>query len=316
MAKTSPQTWISTTRRPEEFDSFWQQTLKATEEIPLNPHFERDPMRSTPETDVFDIRFTSYGELRIAGWYCKPIGAGPFPGLLIVPGYVSEPKLPKDYAALGYATLSVAPRGKLRSNDVFNPGYPGLLMDNVEDRENYGYRGFYMDAVRAFDVLKARPEVDARRIGVHGSSQGGALTLLVAALRPDSVAAAAAGAPYLCSMMGAASLTNSYPYQEINDYLRLYPERRDAVKGTLDLYDIHNFAASIKCPIIVNVGLRDDVCPPETGFALFGEIGSEQKRMYPYEDCAHDAGSSVGHAGIVSEFFAERLRPTGIGAAD
>ena len=94
MAKISPQTWISMTRRPEEFDSFWQQTLKATEEIPLNPHFERDPMRSTPENDVFDIRFTSYVELRIAGWYCKPIGAGPFPGRLIVPGYVSDTKLP------------------------------------------------------------------------------------------------------------------------------------------------------------------------------------------------------------------------------
>lgn len=315
MAKTSPQTWISTTRRPEEFDSFWQQTLEATSEFPLDPSFKKNRMRSIPGIDVFDVRFTSYGGLRIAGWYCKPGGSGPFPGLLIVPGYVSEPKLPKDYAAMGYATLSVAPRGKLRSNNVFNPGYPGLLMDNVENPESYGYRGFYMDAVRAFDALAARPEVDGHRIGVHGSSQGGALTLLVAALRRDKVAAAAAGAPYLCSMMGAASLTNSYPYQEINDYLRLYPERRDAVKGTLDLYDIHNFAPSIRCPIIVNVGLRDDVCPPETGFALFGEIGSEQKRMYPYEDCAHDAGSSIGHGDIVNEFFAQRLIPARIGAA-
>lgn len=315
MAKSSPQTWISTTRRPEDFDSFWQRTLKAAQETSLSARFKRDRMRSTRSVEVFDVRFTSYGDLRIAAWYCKPTGSGPFPGLLIVPGYVSEPKLPKDYAAMGYATLSVAPRGKLRSNDVFNPGYPGLLTNNIEDAENYGYRGFYMDAVRAFDTLAARPEVDKTRIGVHGSSQGGALTLLVAALRRNKVAAAAAGAPYLCSMMDAASLTNSYPYQEINDYLRLNPERTNAVKNTLALYDIHNFAPSISCPIIVNVGLRDDVCPPETGFALFGEIGSEHKRMYPYEDCAHDAGSSAGHTDIVNEFLAEQLRPVQIGAA-
>lgn len=315
MAKSSPQTWISTTRRPENFDSFWQRTLKATQEISLSPRFKRDRMRSTPSVEVFDVRFSSYGDLRIAAWYCKPVGPGPFPGLLIVPGYVSEPKLPKDYAAMGYATLSVAPRGKLRSNDVFNPGYPGLLTDNIDDAENYGYRGFYMDAVRAFDALATRPEVDNARIGVHGSSQGGALTLLVAALRQKKVAAAAAGAPYLCSMLGAASLTDSYPYQEINDYLRFYPDRKEIVRNTLELYDIHNFAPAISCPIIVNVGLRDDVCPPETGFALFGEIGSEQKRMYPYEDCAHDAGALAGHADIVNEFFAQRLRPVQIGAA-
>jgi hypothetical protein len=38
--------------------------------------------------------------------------------------------------------------------------------------------------------------------------------------------------------------------------------------------------------------------------------------MYPYEDCAHDAGSSAGHAGIVNEFFAEWLHPARLGAAD
>jgi hypothetical protein len=37
--------------------------------------------------------------------------------------------------------------------------------------------------------------------------------------------------------------------------------------------------------------------------------------MYPYEDCAHDAGSSIGHAGIVEEFFALQLSPVRIGAA-
>jgi cephalosporin-C deacetylase len=265
-------------------------------------------MRSTPEIDVFDVRYTSYSGLRIAGWLCKPVGGGPFPGLVIVPGYVSEPQVPKQWAAMGYAAFGVAPRGKLRSNAEFNPGYPGLLMHNILDRENYAYRGFYMDAVRGFDLLSARADVDETRIGVHGSSQGGALTLLVAALRPEGIAAAAAGAPYLCSMMDAASLTSSYPYQEINDYLRINPDDEDSVRRTLDLYDIHHFVDRIRCPIIINVGLKDDVCPPETGFAMFKEIGSPSKQIYPYDGCAHDAGSAAGHATVVSEFLAHHLR--------
>ena len=40
-----------------------------------------------------------------------------------------------------------------------------------------------MDAVRAFDFLAGLDEVDESRMGVQGSSQGGALTLLVASLR-------------------------------------------------------------------------------------------------------------------------------------
>ena len=109
-------------------------------------------------------------------------------------------------------------------------------------------------------------------------------------------------------MMDAAKLTRSYPYEEINDYTRMYPGRRQAMTEVLDYYDIHNFVDKIACPIIVNVGLKDDVCPPETGFAVFGAIGSSDKRLYPYEDCAHDAGSGVGHGAVIDEFLAGHLK--------
>ena len=98
--------------------------------IPLNPSMEHVPMRSTPEVDVYEIGYDSLDGLRIAGWYCRPKESylkPPYPALLIVPGYVSEPTLPKSWAKMGYAAVGVAPRGKLRSNRHYNPGYPGLL---------------------------------------------------------------------------------------------------------------------------------------------------------------------------------------------
>lgn len=303
------QQFRSSVKRPAGFDRFWKETIAATDKVPPRAAFDHVPMRSTEQVDVYDVRYDSYDGLRIAAWYCAPRGKGPFPGILFVPGYVSEPMLPKSLAAQGYAVLSAAPRGKLRSNERFNPGYPGLLMHNITERDEYGYRGFYMDALRAFDVLLSRPEVDRSRVGVQGSSQGGALTLLVASLRSEQVAAASAGAPYLCSTMDAASLTHSYPYQEINDYLRLEPKDEPRLRATWDYYDIHNFVDRIRCPIIVNVGLNDDVCPPATGYALFREIGSRDKKLYPYENCAHDAGTSAGHAAVVRTFMASKLEP-------
>ena len=313
MTRRDPSEFESSVCRPDDFDEYWRQTEADTLAVPLNPRLEPVPMRSTPEVEVFEARYDSYGGLEIAGWYCRPRNIdGPLPGYLFVPGYVSEPKLPTDLAMMGYAVFSAAPRNKLRSNSVFNPGYPGLLVHNLDKRTEYGYRGFYMDAIRAFDFLSGLDEVDSSRICVQGGSQGGALTLLVSALRAGQVACASAGAPYLCSMMDAASLTRSYPYEEINDYLRLHPEREEAARDTFDLHDIHNFVDKIECPIIVNIGLMDDVCPPETGFAVFREIGSGDKKLYPYEDCGHDSGSGVGHDKVLHAFLAERLNPVAL----
>ena len=108
--------------------------------------------------------------------------------------------------------------------------------------------------------------------------------------------------------MDATLLTRSYPYEEINDYLRLYPDKRDTVSTVLNYYDIHNFVDRILCPIIVNIGLKDDVCPPETGYAVYKAIGSDNKRLYEYDNCAHDAGTGLGHDNIVMDFMDKHLK--------
>jgi cephalosporin-C deacetylase len=219
---------------------------------------------------------------------------------------LQDPPIPKSAARDGYAAFSAAPRGKVRSRSQFDPGYPGLLTHNITDRNTYTYRGFYIDAVRAFDFLRSRPEVQSDRIGLTGSSQGGGLTIAVAGLRGE-VCAASAGAPYLCGFMDAIRLTRTYPYQEIGDYLRTFPESAAAVRDTLAYFDGICFGPRISCPIIVNLGLQDNICPPETGFALFDAIGSQDKKLYPYDGCGHDAGR-IDHNSVVGAFFATHLK--------
>ena len=308
---TSPATaadFVSSVKRPDDMDAFWNDVLAQTAAIPLAAEAVFDPLRSTPQVDVFDVRYTSLDDVRIAGWYARPAGhAGPLPGLLIVPGYTMEPMIPKAWATRGYAAFSVAPRGKLRSNDQFNPGYPGLLTHGIVDRNTYSYRGFYMDACRGVDFLLSRAEVDGSRLGVTGHSQGGGLAIVVPALRPE-VTVATSGAPYLCGFMDAIDLTDGYPYYEIVDYLRLYPDSRQQVADTLAYFDGINLAPRVTCPIIVNIGQQDSTCPPETGYALFRAIGSEDKRLYDYDGYGHDANNAV-HARIIDSFLAQHLQP-------
>ena len=308
MARIAADQYVSKVRKPDDIDEFWEGILEEASRIPLEPEVIHDPLRSSEDVEVYQVFFNSLDWVRIAGWYTLPKERqGRLPGLLHVPGYVMDPPILKDWARKGYATLSVAPRGKLHSNRQFNPGYPGLLTYGIVDRNTYTYRGFYVDACRAVDFLLNQDEVDPERIGVTGHSQGGGLTVTTAALRPE-IKAAAGGAPYLCGIMDAIELTDSYPYQEINDYLRLHPDSRRAVEDTLAYFDGINLAHRIRCPIIISIGLQDSTCPPETGYAVFGAVASIDKGLYAYDGHGHDANQHQ-HGAVVDEFLGKHLRP-------
>src|SRR5712691_552688 len=307
MPKAVPVDYQPIVKKPDDFDAFWDGVLQQVAAIPLEPEMIPAPLRTSEEVAVFPVFYTSREHGRSAAWECRPTRrAEPIPAVLVLPGYQADPPIPKEWALKGYGALSVAPRGKLRSNRQFNPGYPNLLTHNIVDRHTYAYRGFYVDTWRGIDFLLSRPEVDPARLGVTGSSQGGGLTITTAAIRPE-VRAAAAGAPYLCGYVDAIDLTHTYPYEEINDYLRLHPESRREVEATVAYFDGINFASRIACPTIVNIGLQDNVCPPETGYALFDRIGAKDKQLYPYDGHGHDAGR-VRHGAIVDRFFAHHLQ--------
>jgi cephalosporin-C deacetylase len=301
MPKAVPVDYHSKVKKPDDFDAFWDGVQQQVAAIPLEPEIVPDPLRTSEDVEVFQVFYTSLEHVRIAAWYCRPTRrAERLPGILLLPGYQADPPIPK-----GYSALSVAPRGKLRSHRQFNPGYPNLLTYNIVDRHTYTYRGFYVDSWRGIDFLLSRPEVDPTRLGVTGSSQGGGLTITTAAMRSE-IRAAAAGAPYLCGFMDAIALTHTYPYEEINDFLRAHPESRGAVEETVAYFDGINFADKITCPIIMNIGLQDNVCPPETGYVLFNQIGATDKQLYTYDGHGHDAGR-YKHNAIVDRFFAHHL---------
>ena len=284
--KEDLESFVTQVTCPDDFDDFWDGVLGELAGLPLEPKLSRDPLRSNDDVDVFQATYASLGGLEIFAWYSVPAnGDGPFPAILHLPGYKSEPALRRDWGRKGVVVLSVAVRGKLPSNSRFNPGYPGLLTSGIESRDTYSYKGVISDCSRGVDFLLSRPEVDPERIYAGGISQGGGLTLITSALRKE-IKGGVSGYPFLCCFPESMKMLRSYPYDELSCYQRAHPERAQQMLETLRYFDAVNFAPRIKCPMVVGIALEDEVCPPETSYAAYRSLGGD-KELWLFPNSGH-----------------------------
>ena len=134
------------------------------------------------------------------------------------------------------------------------------------DREKYYYYKSILGVQRILDYLTARPEWDGRHLVMDGQSQGGAFSLMMAALYPK-VTAAAAEIPALCDHRGPQA---GWP--------RLLAKIRNADEMS-GYYDTAFFCREIRVPVIVAVGMIDTLCPPRSVLAAFNSIPGQEKRL-------------------------------------
>lgn len=82
----------------------------------------------------------------------------------------------------------------------------------------------------------------------------------------------------------AVDIAAQPPYTEIAAYCRTWPGREAEIYRTLSYFDGMNLAGRITCPVLMNVGLQDVVCPPSTIYAAFNHLASTEKEMkvFPY----------------------------------
>jgi dienelactone hydrolase len=149
-----------------------------------------DPARPVVPAEVRIAR----GERSLVGYLYVPPGAGPFPGLVLNHGSTIHPGTsdfcrPGTAAVLtqwGYAVLLPHRRGYGNSEGPTWRDEVTAEFGTAEyDRALAARLGREAEDVgAAVDWLGGRPEVVADRVGVIGSSFGGVMALLAAALRP------------------------------------------------------------------------------------------------------------------------------------
>ena len=136
------------------------------------------------------------GGIRCAGWLTVPPAAGPHPAVVLAHGLGATHDMmlsqyEQHFAAAGIATLA------------FDYRYTGA--SDGQPRQHISMPAQRADVGAALDYLKTRPELDATRLGLWGTSLGGMNVVRVAATRRD-VAAAVAQCPIVHGPGAARSL--------------------------------------------------------------------------------------------------------------
>jgi cephalosporin-C deacetylase len=309
---------------PDDLDRFWEQTLSETRAHDLHPVLQRarSPLVAV---ESFDVSWRGFGGDVIRGWLHLPAapvrGDAPVPAVVQYQGYGGGRGLVFEnvfWAAAGYVHLVMDTRGQGSGWSVGDtpdpagsaPAQPGYMTRGLTDPTQYYYRRVYADAVRAIEFVRTVDGVDAARIAVCGASQGGGLSLAVAALA-DGVAAVMPDVPFLCDFRRSTQVALTNPYLEIVRYLAAHRNHQDAAFATLSYFDGAVLARRATAPALFSVALMDETCPPSTVYAAYNAYGGPKEIVsYPYND--HEGGEAF-HTSRQVEWLAEQMwaRPGG-----
>ncbi|WP_432713295.1 acetylxylan esterase [Pedobacter sp.] len=273
----SPEKITPTVKMPADFIQFWDTAKAAAANIPMDAKVIALPQYSTNTVDVFLVNIQNYKKgQRLYGYLCKPKAAGKYPVLFNPPGAGVKSMLPVTaYAEQGYISLSIEIHGisPLLDNETYkniSAAFGDYTLHKLDDRDQYYYKSVYLGCVRSIDFLCNLPDWDGKNVVVTGGSQGGALTIVAAAL-DKRVNYVAAFYPALCDMTG-------YLYGRAGGWPHLLNKAAQAINNTpeklktIGYYDVVNFAKHVTVPGFYSWGYNDNTCPPTSVFAAFNAI--------------------------------------------
>lgn len=284
-----PQKINPTTESPRDFTGFWKRAKADAAKIPLDSKITLLPERCTESVNVYHVNIQNFREgTRLYGILCMPRKEGKYPALLTVPGAGARPYFGDvAMAEKGLITLEIGIHGIPVTLDesvyynLMSGALGGYWAYGLDDKDKYYYKRVYLGCVRAVDYLFSLPQFDGSKLAVTGGSQGGALSIVTAAL-DSRVKWLVAYYPALCDLTG-------YLNGRAGGWPHLFSKENIAFNGKKDkietskYYDVVNFARLLKVPGYYSWGFNDDVCPPTSMYSAYNVIGAPKELLISQE---------------------------------
>ena len=282
----SPELLKPFTKNPSDFDAFWKSNLEEARKTPVSVSCVKSDKYTTDEVDCYLLKIRTDKRHSIYAFLTRPKEAGKYPVVLCPPGAgiktIKEPMRNHYYAKNGFIRLEMEIHGlnpemteeQFKEISTAFSGENGYVENGLDDRDNYYMKHVYTGCVRAIDYLCSLPDWDGKNVFVQGGSQGGALSLVTAAL-DQRVTGCVANHPALSDVAGYLdNRAGGWPHM-VREHNMLTP---DKVK-TLQYYDVVNFARRIQCPVYLTWGYNDDVCPPTTSYIVWNLITAPKESL-------------------------------------
>ena len=282
-------------QEPKDFDAFWKKAPDAARKNDLNPTKRLLPERCTKDMNVYEVSYVNNNwNSRMFGILSVPVKPGKYPALLRVPGAGVRPYSGDTYTAPGKCiVLEIGVHGipvTMEQNvydDLHNGALDGYWNFNVAEPDKNYYKRVVTGAVRGVDFIASLPEWDGKTIGVTGASQGGFLSLAVAAL-DKRITFLGVVHDAMCDY--EAELHNvggGWPHT-------IYWDMKSGLdKNLINLkveggryYDGVNFARRVTQPGWYSFGYNDEVVPPTSSYSTYN-IVTAPKTLSVYQMTGH-----------------------------
>ncbi|MEO8472028.1 MAG: acetylxylan esterase [Chryseolinea sp.] len=291
-AGVDPMSIRPTVANPSDFTQFWDKAKADLATIPLDAKMTQLTERCTENVNVYHVNIQNFKlGVRMYGILCVPKKEGKYPALLKVPGAGVRPYAGDvAMAEKGMITLEIGIHGVPVTMD------PGVYTDlgagalngyfnyNLDNKDRYYYKRVYLGCVRANDFLVGLPQYDGSNLAVTGGSQGGALSIITAALDKR--------VKYLASFYPALSDMTGYLNNRAGGWPHLFDKSNLPFNNTKEkietvgYYDVVNFARLLKVPGIYSWGFNDETCPPTSMYSVYSVIQSP-KELYLALETGH-----------------------------
>lgn len=273
---------------PADFEDFWQRALAQLRAVPIQVKREKLVTPYDKFMNIWELRYNTHDDTWVSAYFTQPKGLeGKLPCVVHFHGGSEKKNIFPQINNTGVCCLSIDVRSQggqtidkadYKTGDVNG----GLMTRGMLDKEEFYMRNIFLDAVRAVDVAATFEEVDPQRIVTWGGSQGGALTIVAAALS-GKVKKAFPVMTSFCNLRRRVELASGI-YGSVNSYLKKYPHNTDKVMETLPYFDILNMVSLLKVPVDFAMGLGDTICLPEFVYSAYSHTASTEKtvQIFPF----------------------------------
>ncbi len=269
----SPEKMSKQVAEPEDFDEFWQNAQAEAAKIPLDPQLEELPEFSTADFKAYRISFANINNTRIYGFLTVPNGDGPYPVYCSVPGAGPNDVRPLQKHNDKVITLVMnvfpfpLPATQEAANKlIYEVNYPGNVgywqLDSDKLEDFFFYRAI-LGIDRAFTYVANHPKADKKHMVYWGSSQGGAMGVVMAALNPNLTA-----------------MVVNVPSDYSKIFIRSYAKDGNPLISKMPYFAGANFAERVKIPFMASAGMIDTGCTPTQITQFFNQIPGEKLIRY------------------------------------